>query len=203
MTLSIWLSFIAVAFLQAITPGPAVTLLVSTGMQSGRNAALALVPGIFLGDMALIIFVFLMATALVQISSDFMQVIKFAGGFYLIYLGARNILFYNNNSVQQEHIIQKNFQKGFLTSVLNPKGILFFSTLLPQFIQDGGDYATQFLTLGFTFLLVGISTDISYALASSYSAHLLTSAARKGLIWVAGLSLVITGVTVLLSFVTV
>lgn len=199
MNLELWSSFLLVAAAQTASPGPTVTFLVSAGTTRGLRATFALMPGIILGDMVLIVTAYLITSTLFSISQEALEIIKIGGGAYLTYLGTKMLfcnLFqtYHNDP---EHDVVNNALSGFFITVLNPKGILFFVALLPQFIVPTASFNMQFLILGLTFIVVGFSTDICYVLASSYGSKFLTIRFRRLLFSLAGVSLAGTGFYVL------
>lgn len=198
MTLSAFITFILLTAVQTASPGPVVSLLVSTGLRDGRNAALAIIPGVLLGDLLLIIVAFAMTTALAEISSALLDFIKLAGGAYLVYLGAKTLQSSRHIYIfTMQHCNKKVIRQGFFASTLNPKGILFFVTFLPQFITTGLPYNIQFAILGATFLAVGLITDTLYAITAAYGSRFLTLNVRRGFVVVAGVSLLGTGIFVL------
>lgn len=204
MTLSVWVSFAFVSVMQTISPGPFVSLLISTGLRNGTKEALLLIPGAALGDFFLIVIAFAMTTALVAISGAIFDFIKITGGCYLIILGAVTIINCRNavNNTENNKMLQNSFSQGLLTALLNPKGIIFFATLLPQFISPSADmsYNIQFAILGITYLAVGLMSDTFYALISSYGRRILTPRIRISLVIIAGISLLITGLYIIIKF---
>lgn len=203
MTLSVWLSFALLAAAQTASPGPVVSLLISNGLRNGARSTLAILPGLFFGDLLLIVAAFAMTTALVTISEGLFDVVKIVGGSYLIYLGLKTVTSCRTALAgygEPTPALKKSLHQGFVTTILNPKGILFFATLLPQFISPNAPYSGQFALLGLTYLTIGLMTDTFYAVGSSYGGRLLTPQIRAGLVLVAGTSLALTGVFVLFDF---
>ncbi|PRD49665.1 LysE family translocator [Phyllobacterium myrsinacearum] len=199
MTLSVWLSFLLVAGIQTASPGPTVSLLVTTSIAYGPRRAIYLMPGIFIGDTTLIIAAFAIATAALSTSALMLDIIRIGGGMYLVLLGVT--MFVSNREINSVAMSGgwgwQQFVTGFLTTALNPKGILFFITLLPQFISSEKSFEVQFAVLGVCFLVVGLLTDFAYIFAAAYGSKFLTSRVRLGLVRAAGFSLVVIGLFVL------
>ncbi|GHA86083.1 hypothetical protein GCM10007159_04060 [Modicisalibacter luteus] len=86
MSLELWLSFVLASFLIIASPGPAVALLVATGINQGRKAALAMLPGFFLGDLVAMSLSFAGVGALLMASAELFSVVKWLGAVYLVYL---------------------------------------------------------------------------------------------------------------------
>lgn len=89
MPLELWLSFCLASLLIIASPGPAVALLVATGVNRGRRAALAMLPGFFLGDLLAMTLSFAGVGALLMASAELFQVLKWLGAAYLLYLASR------------------------------------------------------------------------------------------------------------------
>ncbi len=162
------LLFCATAIPIILTPGPDIIYIITRGISQGRSTALLSMIGVCLGYLVHTALAVLGLSALLRTSETLFDAIRYAGAAYLIYLGVRAF-----RSGQQLHIpadaapgTSKNFVvTGMATSVMNPKGILFFLSFLPQFvIPSAGHVPMQVLCLGltFTFLCVAAYGAIAY-----------------------------------------
>ncbi|OBX37386.1 homoserine/homoserine lactone efflux protein [Halomonas elongata] len=197
MTLELWLSFVAASLLIVASPGPAVALLVTTGVTQGRRAALSLLPGYLLGDLAAMTLSFAGVGALLMASAELFGVLKWLGAAYLVYLGIRMWREAGQLGGLEDTAPVKlgmNTLKAFLVTMLNPKSLLFFLAFMPQFITPAQPALPQLVILGTTFLGVGLLSDLGYTLLSSSSGHLLTARFRRILHRGGGASLVGAGV---------
>ncbi|HIZ49493.1 MAG TPA: LysE family translocator [Candidatus Pseudomonas excrementavium] len=170
---SLWL-FILAVFLLSVTPGPDLAYVVGQSVTNGRRAGVISAAGVALGSCTHALASVIGLTALIAASPMIFTVVKFAGALYLIYLGTRFILgsFGNADAENAEQRrIRKNARlqdllaRGFITTLTNPKVLLFFVSFFPQFVVPGGDYqAESFLILGLTYTLVAFLTDAMFAL---------------------------------------
>ena len=108
-------------------------------------------------------------SALLLSSALAFTLVKYAGAAYLVYLGLRTLLSKGKTATEMESAPEKNltgtFYQGVLVNVLNPKTGLFFVAFLPQFLDvHGGSIAGQIFILGGILILLGVSSDMTYAL---------------------------------------
>ncbi len=92
--------------------------------------------------------------------------IKWVGVFYLVYLGLSAIFSKHGGlTVKQGHQekVSRLFVKGFVVEFANPKALLYFAAILPQFLNVNGSLATQFLIMGLTTLALDIIAYSVYA----------------------------------------
>ena len=166
-----WLTITLVCFIGAITPGPSLIVIIyitnSKNLVSGFLASLGHGFGIFL--YALIsIYILNIIIAYLPIS---MALIQILGSIFLIYISLKLIFFkpYKNSSKSKIEFSKSNFNNffvGLTTSLINPKILIFFSSVFSQFIES--DYSVQTkLTMA---LLAGLIDAFWYILVS-YSMH--------------------------------
>lgn len=159
MSFHTWLSYAVVCVLFAITPGPAVILSVGQAVAKGAKSGLAVVAGIQSGN-AIYFAVSAVGLGAVMATSEMtFLLLKYAGALYLIYLGLRTIRNARASALEGPNkplaIWQKPFSQGIVNQLANPKSVLFFGALFPQFIDyHAANLVTQFLTLGATVLIV-------------------------------------------------
>lgn len=173
-----YLIYIGVAIATILLPGPAVMLTISNSIQRGFSKSLAGVLGIAL---AILLVAFVSATSLgIVLASSALafSAIKIAGAVYLIYLGIKMLL----KKVPSETEIKKQetshikcFIEGFLVSVSNPKAVIFFMSIFPQFIDLSKEYAPQFFLLATTFSVLVIVIHSIYAVFASFVRTKLSS----------------------------
>lgn len=153
--------FFTTAIVMICTPGPDIIYVSTRGVAQGRRVALLSTLGVCLGYVIHTLFAVLGLSALLQASSTAFEVVRYAGAAYLIYLGIKTLTskrpFLETSSVQNpaRGRTHRIVLQGVLTSVLNPKGILFFMAFLPQFISTGWiAIPIQMILLGLTFTLL-------------------------------------------------
>jgi homoserine/homoserine lactone efflux protein len=170
MSLKLLLVFAVTEFLLSLTPGPAVLLIVSQGVTAGFRLSLQGAVGILTGNA---IYFFLSALGLGTLllaSTTLFQIIKWLGIAYLILTGIR-MLFSKSPATEDDAIVDlevtrkrplKLFSQGLLTQLANPKAVVFFTALLPQFVSPNGQVLEQFLLLGVVSIAVEFPVLVSY-----------------------------------------
>jgi homoserine/homoserine lactone efflux protein len=152
VSLQTWLWFCATETVLSFLPGPAVLLVISTSLTRGSAAGLAGALGILTANA---VYFALSATslgALLIASYRLFLVIKWAGAAYLVWVGARMIFVpdqpLDTQPVRKNRSRGRSFSTGFITQSANPKALLFFTAILPQFIDPRGRVAFQVAVLG-------------------------------------------------------
>ncbi len=190
------LIFSAVAFVGIATPGPTVLLALTNGSRPGLRRAAYGFAGAVASDFVLIFAVALGLGALLAASVFWFTVVKWVGAVYLGYIGIRMILSKGSLSVANidgDATRGSNsaiFLKSFLTAVTNPKGYLFFSAFLPQFIAPSAPLAPQYLALAATFAALDCTIMFGYSLLGARAIRLLKASGALWLERISGAALV-------------
>jgi homoserine/homoserine lactone efflux protein len=150
-----WLAFALVAVLVSLIPGPAVVSVVSTALSGGFRASLATNAGVLVGDAVFVAAAALGLGALLVASQPLFLAVRWLGIAYLAYLGVRALLergtpFSFEGAPGGK---RRAFRLGLTTQLANPKIIVFFGALLPQFVDPARPAALQFVLLGATFIV--------------------------------------------------
>lgn len=137
------------------TPGPDILFISAQGLSGGASAAWKANLGIILGYLAHAILAALGLAAIVAASPMVFHTIKWVGVAYVAYLAVRMIMSaMKANEVKIQKVSNKALiGKAFLTSFLNPKGLLVYFAILPNFIQLSESVAIQSLILSATFIV--------------------------------------------------
>lgn len=172
MPLELWLAYAATSAVILAIPGPTILLVLSYSISHGRPAALPLVAGVALGDSVAITLSLIGLGTLLAASAFWFTVIKWLGGLYLIYLGVKSILGARNSLSPEPGRAppatpRRLFASAFVVTALNPKSIVFFIALLPQFISAAHPVAPQLWILGVTFVALAAVGATIYALFAS------------------------------------
>ncbi|WP_307743173.1 LysE family transporter [uncultured Pantoea sp.] len=175
-----FLLFLASVVLLCITPGPDLAYVVGQSVARGRQAGVLSASGVALGSCTHAVASALGLTALIAASPLLFTVIKYTGAAYLIYLGTKMIVatFRVRHVVRPEGVeavaqteTRQLLLRGFITSITNPKVLLFFIAFFPQFVTVEGDHhAVSFLLLGLAYALTGLITDVLFALLAGGAA---------------------------------
>ena len=199
MTLELWLAYVIVCFLFAVTPGPAVLLTASQAIARGFGAGFAVVLGTQLGNLIYFIVSAAGLGAILMASETAFLIVKYAGAAYLIFLGVRTI---RNARRALEPAEEKKvpawrhpFTLGLLNQLANPKSVLFWGALFPQFVDFQSDNLwIQFAILAVTGIVADIIVLSTYAAAATRGRSLLATGMRA--VWrerISGGALVIVG----------
>lgn len=173
-----YLIYVGVAIATILLPGPAVILTVTNAIQRGLLKSFAGILGV---ASAILMVAIISATSLGIILENSVMaftVVKIMGAVYLIYLGVKMWRTKEVNSVRPgrpEASYLKCFIEGFLVSISNPKAIIFFMSIFPQFINLSQEYKPQFILLAVTFSLLVIVIHTTYALFSYFAKSKLSS----------------------------
>ncbi len=185
MPLELWLAYVATSTVVLAIPGPTILLVLSYSIAHGRKATFPVVAGVTLGDSVAITLSLIGLGTLLAASAFWFTIIKWIGGVYLIYLGflllrgaGKPMLVQAGQT--QESSARKLFGNAFIVTALNPKSIVFFIALLPQFISAGHPAIPQLWILGVTFVVLATIGATSYALfAASIRRFLASPRAQK------------------------
>ena len=167
------LIFIAVTFVGVATPGPDVLLSLSNGSRYGVKLALLGLLGVLLADLVLRGAVALGLGALLIASEFWFSMVKWVGVAYLAYLGIQMLRSQGTITAQNSQATAKRpmawpvFARSFLVAATNPKGYLFFSAVLPQFIALSQPQLPQYAALTVTFVVVESAIMLAYAVAGA------------------------------------
>jgi len=171
MNWTLWWLFVPVDTVLCLTPGPAVLLVLATALRRGSRPSIAATLGILSANS---IYFALSATslgALLLASYRIFFLVKWAGAAYLIYLGVKALLLKSSalddpQSAPGARSFRRLFVDGLLLQLSNPKAIVFFAALLPQFIDPKGDVVLQVVVLGITSIVIEFVVLLCYGLAA-------------------------------------
>jgi threonine/homoserine/homoserine lactone efflux protein len=154
--------FLATCLVIELTPGPNMAYLVLLSAQRGRLAGLLATAGVALGLLTIGLLAAFGVAQFVQNSPALYQALRWAGVAYLVYL-AWDTWRESRAPMPASADLSAAFRRGLVTNLLNPKAYLFYITVLPGFVQPGGNAFAQVQVL--TFLYVTVATLVHVALA--------------------------------------
>jgi threonine/homoserine/homoserine lactone efflux protein len=179
------LAFALTAFVIILIPGPSVLFTVSRAIVLGRTAGVATVAGNTLGAFTQVLAVAFGIGPLIERSIVVFTVLKLAGACYLIFLGVQAIRHRHSlaeslgSKVEQKTAVRIVID-GFTVGVTNPKVIVFFSAILPQFVdRQSGQVPLQIVLLGAIFAGVALLSDSAWALAAGTVRTWLSRSPRR------------------------
>jgi threonine/homoserine/homoserine lactone efflux protein len=202
------LAFALISFLLIIVPGPNVLFIISRSLMLGRTAGVGTALGGQIGVYVQVAAVAFGIGAVVERSVAVFTVLKLAGAVYLVYLGIQAVRHRNDlgtamSARAEPKSIRRIAADGFLVGLTNPKAIVFFIAVLPQFVdQSAGHVPAQMLLLGAIFVAIAVFCDSTWALVAGTARTWLASSPRRlalvggtgGLVMIGiGTSLALTG----------
>jgi len=171
MTPTTWWIFVCTETVLCLIPGPAVMFILSSALKAGARKSIASNLGILTANT---VYFALSATGIgaLLLSSKLFLAVKWIGAAYLIVLGLR--LLFDRGEVAErtaeaskDHKSHHLFFDGFMLQMSNPKAILFFSALLPQFLNPHAAIVPQIVILGATSVMIEFSILLGYGIAGS------------------------------------
>jgi len=166
MNLELFTAFLLITTVLIVTPGPIVTLVISTGVTQGSRAALTTVAGTTLGN-ALLLAAIALGLSWVHAHADLMfNALRLTGAAYLIWLGVQAWRHAGEESERLTDTGRARFVRGLIVALSNPKTIVFFTAFLPQFLDPRLPAGPQLAVMCVvTVLLAGVS-DCVWAVAA-------------------------------------
>jgi threonine/homoserine/homoserine lactone efflux protein len=159
------------AFLIILAPGPSVLFTIARAIAWGRATALLTVLGNVLGMYTMSIFVCFGLGPILSRSHLIFNLVQWGGGAYLIYLGASAIRDSPRDAVGMKQVVQDRptpaatIRQGFMVGALNPKGMVFFAAIVPQFVDRAkGSITSQMILLATIFAAIALLSDGSWGL---------------------------------------
>ena len=163
--------YLVASVLIILAPGPSVLFAIARAIAWGRATAVATVVGNALGMFALSILIAFGLGPILERSELAFIAVQILGGLYLIYLGVDALKhsriaaseMVNQGDIRPSHL--RSIRDGFWVGALNPKGLVFFAAILPQFLdRDGTNLTGQLLLMGATFAILAIIGDGTWGL---------------------------------------
>lgn len=174
MALDIWTIYLATVLAFMVTPGPSHLLMLSNSMVHGFRPSLATAAGDLSANALQMLAAGLGLAAILVASQGALTVVKWAGVAYLVWMGVR--MWRHADRAQADAAAGRRassralWWQGFLTSSANPKAVVFFAALFPQFIDPTRPPAPQLLVLSLTYIAVDGAFLASYGAGAGWIA---------------------------------
>lgn len=188
MNIDTLILYTIVSFFYIISPGPAVFLALANGMGGNLKAVILSSFGNILGLFVLSSISIIGLGALILTSSILFLMVKIVGATYLIYLGLKQFKISKALSNPTETTIAKTnrtgvsyFTEGFILAATNPKPILFFIAIFPQFLNLEVSLVAQFFTLTIIFMSISFLTLFSYGYLAKSAKNIFSN--KVGMKW--------------------
>ncbi len=186
MPFEVWTLYVATVLAMMITPGPSQILMLTNSGVHGFRRALSTAAGDLFANALHMLAAGLGLAAIIAASAAALSVIKWAGVGYLIWLGAGMILRARSDNpeagvTRDRASLRSLWMQGFLTSAANPKAVVFFAALFPQFISAEAAFWPQLLILSATYIVMDGMFLLAYGLGASWIVARFKGRAR---VWV-------------------
>ncbi len=174
--------FIGVAAIVILVPGPDTAVVTKNVLLHGRRAALGTSLGVSAGLSVWTLAAAVGVASVVRASAVAFTVLKLIGALYLIWLGVQALRAAGHAAAGEPESTRGarpamsalgGFRQGFLSDLANPKIGIFFTSLLPQFVQPGRPVLLPFLALGAVFVLMTVLWLCAYCVIAARAAETL------------------------------
>jgi len=169
MPLELWLIYASTLTLATLLPGPSSILALSCGVRFGTARSSMAVLGITAASLVQGAAAICGLKSVLFASETLFYLIKLFGAAYLIYIG---LSIFRTREMSLDGAVHGPaqgpggpglFRQGFFTAMGNPKAIVFFTSLFPQFIEVGGNELLSYLILMTTLAAVAFGGGLLYA----------------------------------------
>ncbi|MFT4074773.1 MAG: LysE family translocator [Asticcacaulis sp.] len=201
-------AFFVTMFFMAISPGPAILFAIRTGLGRRKSHVFAAVAGLNAASLVWFIACAFGLQILLTAFPLLFQIVAVAGGLYLGWMafkGFRSALDIRNENLgasltaapDPEKTIAATFKDGFLVQLLNPKVTLFFSAVLPPFINTHQPVPPQMVAFAATAIGMDSIAMTTYGLGAVTLSHVLSDPKKKQAFDL-GVSLILMGIAALI-----
>ena len=166
MELHVWLTYFIATIILSFTPGPGVFSSISSGVRHGFRLGVWNGVGMQFANVFIVIAVSLGLGAVLLASETLFELVKWAGVIYLIFLG---VVTWRSPPTRFEEDREDNattarevFMRGFWVNATNPKGMIFFAAILPQFIDVSRPQLEQYAIFAVTTFIVDLIVMAGY-----------------------------------------
>lgn len=199
MTVELYLAFILTGLVVIASPGPTSFLVLAHAMGTNRRSPVFAIAGILCSNAVFVAVTVLGLTTALSASQPALVFMRTLGAVYLIYLGGKHIVtafqaeqFGRAVSPVSHTHGRTAFFQGFLTSITNPKALLFYFSLFSQFVTPGMDVVRQQAILGITYIFLVLIVLTGYAILG-HRVALFFQQAKRWLQCLSGGCLIATG----------
>jgi homoserine/homoserine lactone efflux protein len=188
-------AFLLITVLLFLTPGPIVTLVVTTAARNGTRAALSAVAGAAMGNAVLLACIAFGLSWVLKASAEIFDFLRWIGAVYLIWLGIqawRHAGDVVDTAAPKGHV---HTFRGFVVAITNPKAIAFFTAFLPQFIDPALPSEHQLLVMCVVTVMIGGLIDCGWAAAAGLGRAWFVKPKHNRLLgWFSGAALIGGGI---------
>lgn len=200
--------FLVASFIIILVPGPSVLFTVARAIAWGRAVALMTVLGNALGMLVMAALVAFGFGPLLERSPLLYASVQWAGGLYLIWLGIdalRRRELHAERMVDQGLVapeLMRTLREGFIVGILNPKSLVFFAAVFPQFVdREAGNVSMQLMVLGLVFALIAVLSDGTWGVVAGSAREWLAGNPQRlvNMRIIGGCVMIVLGLVVLIA----
>jgi threonine/homoserine/homoserine lactone efflux protein len=182
MNIELLTAFVLMTIVLIITPGPIVTLVISTGATQGSRAALTTVAGTTLGN-AVLLAAIGFGLDWVHAHADLLfEALRWTGAAYLVWLGVKAWRHAGEGGERLMESGRTRFVRGLMVALSNPKTIVFFTAFLPQFVDPRLPAGPQLAAMCVVSVCLAAASDSAWAVASGLGRAWFMDPARAKLL---------------------
>ena len=182
MNIELFTAFVLITIVLIVTPGPIVTLVISTGVAQGSRAALTTVAGTTLGNALLLSAIALGLDWVHTHTSLLFEALRWTGAAYLVWLGVQAWRHAGEGGGGLVETGRRQFVRGLFVALSNPKTIIFFTAFLPQFVDPHLPAGPQLAAMCAVSVCLAGASDCAWALASGFGRAWFMKPARAKLL---------------------
>jgi homoserine/homoserine lactone efflux protein len=182
MDLSVWLTYLLATIILSLSPGPGVFSSISSGLHHGFRLGLWNGVGMQVANLILVSIVSLGLGAVLLASDSLFSLVKWIGVAYLVYLGIVTWRAppktFHQDADDHAKTPREVFARGFLVNITNPKGIIFFAAIVPQFIDVLRPQTAQYAILASTTFAVDLVVMMGYTALAAKVLRVMRDSSR-------------------------
>ena len=200
MGIDIWTVYVSTVLVLMSTPGPSQLLMLSNSISNGFRRSIFTAAGDLSANFIQMVVASIGLVSVIQSSREFFIFVKWAGVAYLVFLGLKMIFSRTSGQLplsENRRSARSLDWQGFITSVANPKAVIFFAALFPQFINPTEALFGQFVVLSSTYLIIDAIFLCFYGKFAEWISNNLLLSARKNIKRISGSFLI--GAAILLG----
>lgn len=171
MNIEFWLFYISVVFMASIIPGPSMLLALTHGIKHGYKKSISTALGNTTASVIQAIIAISGLSIIFTSSEVLFEIIRYIGAIYLIYIGITLFKAPAQNTINTDDIEDNNnsifsmFNQAFFIAIGNPKAIIFFTALFPQFISSNGATLVQYVLMTVVLGFIAFICMMIYSIA--------------------------------------
>lgn len=181
-----WLAYAVVVTVVVCSPGPMTIFAMANGLAHGQRIAITGILGGSVAYMGHLAIVYSSLATISHLEPGVLRGIRVLGGLYFLWLACKNLRSRSFMATQAPGRANattplRTWLRGFFIAASNPKALLFFAALFPQFIRPAQDFTAQFLPLAAIYLVLQFLANLGYSLFGGRLLHALSRARAEHL----------------------